>query len=92
MDTKVVHLQPGVLLRGYQLSVGVSKIFFFLYYPFFKSLKIPFKFTFPPTLILFMGMFFLSLETLTHFSNQKIIYNFKTFSGTTLDGYLGSVS
>ena len=45
MDTKLVHCQAGVLLRGYQLSVGVAKIIFFLY-PFFKPLKISFKFTF----------------------------------------------
>ena len=30
MDTKIVHYRPGVLLRGYQLSVSVPKIFFFL--------------------------------------------------------------
>lgn len=30
MDTKLVHYQPRVLLRGYQLSVGVLKIIFLL--------------------------------------------------------------
>ena len=29
MDTKIVHYQPGVLLCGYQQSVGVPKIIFF---------------------------------------------------------------
>ena len=29
MDTKLVHYQPGVLLRGYQLTVGVPKVIFF---------------------------------------------------------------
>ena len=42
MDTQTVPFQPGVLLRGGQLSVGVSKIIFF---PF--SLLIQFQ-VFPP--------------------------------------------
>ena len=28
MDTKIVHYRPRVLLRGYQLSVSVPKVFF----------------------------------------------------------------
>ena len=39
-------IMESVLLRGYQLSVGVSKIMVF-----FKSLKISFKFTCTPSLI-----------------------------------------
>ena len=41
-DTQTVRYQPGVLLRGSQLSGGVSKLFLFLY-PFFKPLKISFN-------------------------------------------------
>ena len=39
-----------MLLRGYQLSVGVPKIIFF-FYPFLKPLQISFKFRLNPPLI-----------------------------------------
>ena len=44
MDTQIVPYQPGVLLRGGQLSGGVSKIIFFLSSLQFKPLKIAFNF------------------------------------------------
>ena len=49
MDTQTVPWQPGVLLRGGQLSGGVPNFFFL--YPFFKPLKISLKFTLTPTLM-----------------------------------------
>ena len=45
MYSKLSHQQPGVLLRGYQLSVVFQKSFSF-FYPFFKPLQISFKFKF----------------------------------------------
>ena len=30
MDTKIPHYQPEVLLRGYELSVGVSRVIYLL--------------------------------------------------------------
>ena len=41
--------QPGVLLRGGQLPVGVPIKYVFLFFnPFFKPLKISFNFMFNP--------------------------------------------
>ena len=48
MDTQAVPYQPGVLLRGDQLSGGVSKKYFSLFDPFFKPLKIAFNFRLNP--------------------------------------------
>ena len=49
MDTQRIPYQAGVLLGWVQLSVGVPKIISF-FCPFFKPLKMPFKFTCTPTL------------------------------------------
>ena len=49
MDIQIVPYQPGVLLRGAQLSLGVSKLIFFLL-SFRKPRKISFDFMCTPSL------------------------------------------
>ena len=72
MDTQTVPYQHGVLLGWGKLSVGVSKKKNSFFYPFFKPLKLPFKFTCTPSLSRGYTSDFLLAPLMRFFSNFDV--------------------